>query len=182
MTRAPLLLMILLAPMMAWAGEGWTIAISGEVRAGEDFTAELPGGLVFALDATREAPPNQPGWTIAVRKADQAKPDLVWPANPPYRFDNVRYLDTGYGKTPEQMLEWNPRRFQFYDDPANAEAATRWIEAVVLWPTGQEPPSRPDPAGVGVFNILESRVGLIGEQRAVTWMRFEARLTVEPSP
>jgi hypothetical protein len=35
---------------------------------------------------------------------------------------------------------------------------------------------------VGVFNILESRVGMLGEQRAVTWMRFEARLTVEPSP
>ena len=61
MTRAPFLLMILLAPMTAWAGEGWTIAISGEVRAGEHFTAELPGGLVFALDATREAPPNPPG-------------------------------------------------------------------------------------------------------------------------
>jgi hypothetical protein len=175
-----LLLVLLLAPVPARAEEGWTVAISGEVSAGEDFTAELPGGLLFALEATRQAPPNPPGWTIRVRKAGQPEPDLVWPANPPYRFDNVRYLDTSYGKSPEQTLQWNPRRFAFYDDAVNAETATRWIEAVVLWPTGEEPPSRPDPKGIGVLNILDSRVGELDGVRAVTWIRFEARLTVEP--
>jgi hypothetical protein len=176
MIRAFPVLLLVLAPLMARAEESWTEAISGEVRAGEDFKADLPGDLVFSLEA--DAPF---GWTIAMRVAgEDPERDLVWPANPPYRFDNVRYLETSYGKTPEQMLQWNPRRFSFYDDPAAAEAAERWIEAVVLWPTGEEPPMRPDPKGVGVFNILESRIGEVDGHPAVTWLRFEVRLAVEP--
>ena len=50
MIRAVAVLLVL-APLIARAQEGWTEAISGEVRAGEDFTAELPGGLVFRLEA-----------------------------------------------------------------------------------------------------------------------------------
>jgi hypothetical protein len=173
MKRVLITVLSLLA-LTARAEEGWTIAVSGEVTAGQDFAAELPGGLVFRLEATSS------GWTIHVNQADRPEPDLVWPANPPYRFDNVRYLDTSYGKSPEQTLQWNPRRFAFYDDAVNAETATRWIEAVVLWPTGEEPPSRPDPKGIGVLNILDSRVGELDGVRAVTWIRFEARLTVEP--
>lgn len=176
MKRTLPILLIALAPLMARAEAGWTEAVSGEVRASEDFTAELPGGLVFALEAGRDAP----GWIIRLHKADRPEQDLVWPANPPYRFDNVRYLNTDYGKTPEQMLQWNPRRFFFYDDPAVADTAVKWVEDVVLWPTGQEPPPRPDPRGVGVFNILESRIGVIAGQPAVTWIRFEARFSVEP--
>ncbi|MDF2765415.1 MAG: hypothetical protein K0S81_2409 [Rhodospirillales bacterium] len=179
MMRVLAVLWLVLVPLLARAEEGWTIAVSGEVSAGEDFTAELPDGLVFVLEAVRQAPPNPTGWTIKIHKADLPDQDLVWPANPPYRFDNVRYLDTGYGKTPEQMLEWNPRRFSFYDDPAAAERATKRIE-VVLWQNGDEPPARPDPKGIAVFNILESRIGRIGEAPAVIWMRFEARFSVEP--
>jgi hypothetical protein len=174
-----ILLLLLTAPV-AHAEGGWTEAISGEVRAGEDFTADLPGGLVFVLEAARNAPPNPPGWVIAIRQASSPDPDLVWPANPPYRFDNVRYLDTGYGKSVEQMLQWNPRLFHFYDDPAAAEAAIRWIEAMVLHPTDAATPPRPDPRGVAVLNVLESRVGVIGGGPAVTWLRFEARFSVEP--
>lgn len=181
MRRALPLLVILLMPVAAaLAEEGWTVAVSGEVGAGEDFTADLPDGLVFVLEAVRQAPPNPAGWTIGVRKADRPEADLVWPANPPYRFDNMRYLDTGYGKSVEQMLEWNPRRFQFYDDPAAAETAIRWIEAMVLHPAGGQPPPRPEPRGVAVLNILDSRIGKIGDGPALTWMRFEARFTVEP--
>ena len=180
MIRVVTVLSLALVPLLAHAEEGWTIAISGEARAGESFTAELPGGLVFMLEAAPAAPQGPTGWTIKVHKADRPDQDLVWPANPPYRFDNVRYLDTSYGQTPEQMLAWNPRRLSFYDDPAAAERATKWIEAVVLWPNGDEPPARPDPKGIAVFNILESRVGRIGEAPAVIWMRFEARFSVEP--
>ena len=173
-------LMILLAPFAARAEAGWTVSLSGEVNAGEDFSARLPGGLVFTLEAVRQAPPNPSGWTIRVNKAERPEPDLVWPGNPPYRFDNVRYLDTSYGKTPEQMLAWNPRRFSFYDDPQAAEAKVRWIEGAVLWPAADEPPPAPDPRGMGVLNILDSRIDVVGEERAVTWMRFEVRLSVEP--
>lgn len=180
MRRVLPVLVFLLVPVAAPAEEGWTLAVSGEVEAGEDFSAELPGGLVFTLEATRQAPPNPPGWTMRLRKGELTEPDLIWPANPPYRFDNVRYLDTGFGKSPEQTLQWNPRRFAFYDDPAAAEAATRWIEAMVLWPSGAEPPPRPEPKGVGVLNILDGRIGAVGGQPAVAWMRFELRLTVEP--
>jgi hypothetical protein len=179
MKQAVSILLLALAPTLAHA-ESWTEAISGEVRAGEDFTAALPDGLVFVLKATRQAPPNPIGWTISLRSAVDPERDLVWPANPPYRFDNVRYLDTSYGKTPEQTLQWNPRVFHFYDDPAAAEAAERWVEAVVLHPTDDEPPPRPEPTGVGVLNILDSRIGDVGGRPAVIWMRFEARLTREP--
>jgi hypothetical protein len=179
--RRPLAaLMILLAPVAARAEDGWTVSLSGEVNAGEDFSARLPGGLVFMMEAVRQAPPNPPGWTIRMHKDGQPEPDLVWPANPPYRFDNVRYLDTSYSKTPEQIVAWNPRRFSFYDDPQAAQAKVRWIEGAVLWPAADEPPLAPDPRGIGVLNILDSRIGVVGEERAVMWMRFEIRLTVEP--
>ena len=50
MKRVVIAVLSLLA-LTARAEEGWTIAVSGEVAAGEDFAAELPGGLVFRLEA-----------------------------------------------------------------------------------------------------------------------------------
>ena len=114
-----------------------------------------------------------------MRHADRPEPDLVWSANPPFRFDNVRYLDTGYGKTPEQMLEWNPRQFYFYDGLAAAEAAERWV-GTILWPTEDQPPTPLEPRGLGILTILDSRIGSAGGEPAVVWMRFEVRLSVEP--
>lgn len=181
MTRGAVfpLLALMLMPASGFADDAWTATISGEVREGEGFVASLPGGLLFALDAVPQAPPNPPGWTIRVRRPDRPEVDLVWPANPPYRSDNVRYLDTSYGKTPEQMLEWNPREFLFYSDPDTAEAAATWVRAK-LWPSSDKSPARPEARGMGVLTILDSRVGLVGGVRAVVWLRFEARLTVEP--
>lgn len=172
------LLALMLMPASGFADDAWTATISGEVRAGEHFAAALPGGLLFALDAVPQAPPNPPGWTIRVRRPDRPEVDLVWPANPPYRSDNVRYLDTSYGKTPEQMLEWNPRQFLFYSDPGTAEAGAEWVRAK-LWQSGNSP-DLPEARGIGVLTILDSRIGLVGGVPAVVWLRFEARLTVEP--
>ena len=45
--RAVLPLMIVMVPTLAPAEEGWTVAISGEVRVGQSFTAELPGNPRF---------------------------------------------------------------------------------------------------------------------------------------
>ncbi len=177
----PLALFLFLAlPADTLAGDGWTITISGEVRAGEDFAAPLPGGLLFALDAVPQAPPNPPGWIIAMRHSERPEIDLVWPANPPYRFDNVRYLDTSYGKTPEQTLDWNPREFLFYPDHETAEAAERWVRGK-LWQGNEQSPVRPEARGMGVLTILDSRIGLVKGVRAVAWLRFEARLSAEPA-
>ena len=60
MRRVLPVLVFLLAPVTAPAEEGWTVAVSGEVEAGEDFIAALPSGLVFTLEATRQAPPMRP--------------------------------------------------------------------------------------------------------------------------
>ncbi len=171
---------LIFASGQGFAGEVWTATISGEVRAGESFVAPLPGGLLFALDAVAQAPPNPPGWVIAMRHSGRPEVDLVWPANPPYRSDNVRYLDTSYGKTPEYTLEWNPREFLFYSDPDTAEAAGTWVRAK-LWQSGEGSPKRPDARGRGVLTILDSRIGLVGGVPAVVWLRFEARLAIEPA-
>lgn len=172
---------LILAPGHGFAGEAWTTTISGDVRAGEDFSASLPGGLLFVLDAWEHAPPNPSGWIIAMRHSARPEIDLVWPANPPWRSDNVRYLDTSYGKTPEYTLEWNPREFLFYPDAETAEAAAEWVRAK-LWRTWvyENAPKRPGARGTGVLTILDSRIGLVKGVRAVAWLRFEVRLAVEP--
>ncbi|HXV24049.1 MAG TPA: hypothetical protein VED46_07310 [Alphaproteobacteria bacterium] len=163
---------------LARAEEGWTIVVLGEVQAGQGFTAELPDDLAFALDPTAQAPPNPPGWTIRMWHSARPETDLVWPANPPYRFDNVRYLDTGYGKTPEQLLAWNPREFLFYPEADTADAAADWVRGK-QWQGGEQSPERPEARGTGVLTILDSRIGLVGGVPAVVWLRFEARLSVE---
>lgn len=172
---------LIFASGQGFAAEAWTTTISGEVRAGEDFMAPLPGGLLFVLGAVKQAPPNPPGWIIMMQDSARPEIDLVWPANPPYRSDNVRYLDLSYGKTPEYTLEWNPREFLFYPDPDRAEAAAEWVRAK-LWRywVYENAPKRPEARGTGVLTILDSRIGLVGGQRAVAWLRFEVRLSVEP--
>ena len=178
--RIPLLAFALILAPEAFAGEAWTTMISGEVRAGEDFVAPLPNGLLFVLRAEKQAPPNPPGWKIAMQHSERPEIDLVWPTNPPYRYDNVRYLDLSYGKTPEYTLEWNPREFLFYPDPDTAETAAEWVRGK-LW-QDEQAPDRPEARGRGVLTILDSRIGVVNGERAVAWLRFEVRLTAEPAP
>lgn len=152
------------------------IEINGVVEAGQSFTAALPRGLVLELRAAEDAPP---GWTITIYPAGAPEADTVWPANEPYRGDNVRYVDTSYGKTPAEMLAWNPREFLFYTDPAAAAAAVEWVKAQ-LWPGDNAPPDPPAPDGHGELTILDSRIGSVGGEPAVTWMAFRFRLRLAP--
>ena len=154
-----------------------SIELSGIVEAGQSFAAPLPKGLVLELQATKDAPP---GWTIVIHPTDDAETDVVWPANEPYRGDNVRYVATSYGKSPAEMLGWNPRKFLFYTDPAVAAAAVEWIKAQ-LWPSDKvTPPDRPAPDGHGELEILNARIGTFGGEPAVTWMQFRFRLWLPP--
>ena len=153
------------------------IEISGSVEAGESFTAPMPNGLVLELRAAKDAPP---GWTITIHPADNAEADLVWPANEPYRGDNVRYVDTSYGKSPAKVLAWNPREFLFYTDPEAAAAAVEWIKAQ-LWPTDYATPRDPPaPDGHGELDILDAHTGSFAGEPAVTWMQFRFRLWLPP--
>lgn len=150
-----------------------SLEITGMVEAGQSFAAPLPRGLILELRAAKDAPP---GWTITIHPPDNAEADLVWPANEPYRGDNVRYVDTSYGKSPTEMLAWNPRKFLFYTDPAVAAIAVEWIKAQ-LWPsTGAAPPEPPPADGRGELSILDAHTGVFGGEPAVTWLQFRFRL------
>jgi hypothetical protein len=154
-----------------------TVELSGIVEAGQSFTAQLPKGLVLELQATKDAPP---GWTIVIHPTDDGETDVVWPANEPYRGDNVRYVATSYGKSPAEVLAWNPRKFLFYTNPAAAAAAVEWIKAQ-LWPNDYAtPPDPPAPDGHGELVILDARTGSFAGEPAVTWMKFRFRLWLPP--
>ncbi|MEN8374805.1 MAG: hypothetical protein ABFS34_05095 [Gemmatimonadota bacterium] len=104
---------------------------AARVRHGETFEAPLPDGLVFRLRPASH-PQNPQGWRIEVVDPDAPDDDYSLVATPPYRFSNPRYVDTGYGLTPEAALAWSPREFRFVTNRADYERAQGAL-GVLLW-------------------------------------------------
>jgi hypothetical protein len=165
-----------------------TSRVTGRVREGEAFEREIPGGLVFRLIPS--APPVS-GWQIQVTAATLEAPEdeLSWSVTPPLRYWNPRYLETSYGWTAQQAVDYGERPFRFVR-PADLAAATEAVRAL-LWPGEVSADSlktaRARWEGLrvfeGVLRVLDARVepspdgsGRIAE------LGFEALLCVPMDP
>jgi hypothetical protein len=90
---------------------------------------------MFELKPVAPQPGAIEGWHITVR-AQKAAPgcgDFVSVATPPYRFDNPRYLDTGYGNTARDAVSRTPREFYFALTCADYKRMAAQVKRM-LWP------------------------------------------------
>jgi len=147
------------------------IRFTGQAKTGNDFI-HAARGLIFSLNATRNAPPNPHGWTIAISPLAAAQQvDLVWAANPPFRGLNVRDLTLSYGETAERVVAKNPRQFAFYTDTQSNAQAQSWIR--------QEPGApaeRPAPQGKGELRIDSYVFSTAGSTKIIASMKFHVTL------
>lgn len=83
----------------------------------------------FVLKATGD------GWDTSVTGGTDANTDFVWVVTPPYRFDNPRYVGTGYGHSAADAVAWTPRGFSFVLDSTAYSTAADAV-GKLLWPAG----------------------------------------------
>ena len=164
------------------------VEVAGAVAHGQLFEEEFGPGLLFRLVPAAH-PKNPQGWTIEVRSRQHPDHDYLMVATPPYRFSNPRYLDTSYGKTARQAVEWSPRRFRFVLTEGDYETLHEALE-YLLWP-GNYTRERVEGAEEtwkkilasrtreGQLTMLDSRLGRAGaddESGRIDWLRFKAEL------
>ena len=100
------------------------ITVEGEVVAGRGFEREIGGGLTIGLD------PVESGWAVRVvpTRGVRGEHDYAELATPPYRSVNPLLVTTGFGFRAQDVVGWNPRRFQFAASPAEFAALLRFYE------------------------------------------------------
>jgi hypothetical protein len=165
------------------------VRFAGEVRHGEAFAHPVGRALEFRLRPERD--PATPGWTLEVRPRRAADPgeDLLWPATPPYRFWNPRYLGVSYGYTAAESVQVAERGFRFFATEADRRAAVERLD-VLLWPAGRAPGEIEAagarlaalPAYAGQLRILDARTtpATPGGPGRIEWLRFEVELCLPP--
>jgi len=121
--------LIWVSPTSFSANEAGIIRFSGETSQGTSFKKKLWSDLAFVLRATGV------GWDISVTDGKDADTDFVWVATPPYRFDNPRYLGTGYGHSAKEAIAWTPRAFNFVVNRTDYSIAANAVRKL-LWPSG----------------------------------------------
>jgi hypothetical protein len=170
------------------------VAFSGEVSADKNFD-RLFGPLRFRLNSEQASA----GWWIEVIPAQDAKSandEYVWVVTPPYRFANVRYLDTSYGTRAEDSVKDSPRDFNFVLDQEQFRRAEDLLNlAAYSRPLNDQ---RSDAEfdqesqnalaalesmsiGKGRLQILDTRVDRSAGQDglgAIEWLKFRVELHV----
>jgi hypothetical protein len=110
------------------------VRFAGVVDDGQSFQHVVNEEYTFRLQSTADSVLS--GWTIEVRTPRLAEPEneLSSVATPPHRFWNPRYIETSYGWTAQQAVEFGDRDFSF----VRPDNYARLHEALVrlLWPNG----------------------------------------------
>jgi hypothetical protein len=175
MTITVIALLLLLSPQTL---RPQATRFTAEISRGQDFEREFGAGLLFRLRASKD--PQTPGWTIEVRPKAETNPEVEysWVVTPPYRFFNPRYLEVSYGFSAKQIVEINPRDFNFVINRADYDAGAEAVRKL-LWPVGIDDAQLDRarkvldelPTCHGTLRILDSRVG-----NSIEWLRFEVEL------
>ncbi len=153
-------------PMMAQ--ECRRVVLTGEVKSGEEWHAEIGQGWVF-----RVVPIGGPlerkysGWDMVVDRArGGGYPDALLLATPPYGSLTEREVGTTFGLRAQDAIGWNPRRFRFLLSEkdlatgrslyaatlsaASGSEAQRYASTKLLGLLGQ--------VGQGEFRVLDARL------------------------
>jgi hypothetical protein len=170
-----LALLLVIVPCEAQA----PVHFQGQANRGQEFRREIAPSLIFVLR------PSEDGWNITVQPVPKpASPegcdDFVWVVTPPYRSSNPRYLETSYGMSAREAVEWSPREFQFVLNVADCKTEGTRVERV-LWPANYTDKEVSDaeaklgtsPTAKGTFTILDSRIS----SKKIDWVKFEVAIT-----
>ncbi|HXN54215.1 MAG TPA: hypothetical protein VN943_19960 [Candidatus Acidoferrum sp.] len=112
------------------------LSYAGEVSSGQTFERKFSEKLLFRLNPKTA----QSGWTIEVIPEAQdgtGQREYIWVVTPPYRFYNVRDLDTSYGTSAREAVEYSPRDFNFVLNEEQFKRAANLVELAVM----SHPPS-----------------------------------------
>jgi hypothetical protein len=144
------------------------VRLNGETKTGNDFQRAVGNGLVFALKATRTAPPNPLGWTMSIYVPAAPRGDLLSPANPRLGGLWVGNLTLSFGQTADRIVSQKTRTFFFYTDresSAQSRANGRTI-----------PDAPPGPQGQGEFVIDSYEFGTSGSTKIIAKLKFHVAL------
>ncbi len=140
------------------------VAFVGEASAGKSYSLELGQGLDFELEAVKS------GWIIRVLPASGPRPqhDLAEIATPPYNSMTPLALTTDYSFRAQDVVGWNPRRFQFLSSTRAAAAANAAYAKYMANPSHTNDPGTasamsflaalPERSAVGDLTILDARL------------------------
>ena len=171
-----------------------SVTFTGEATEGQTFRKNIGHGLDFVLM------PNSigiTGWTLEVSPqgtpSDPDCRDFLWVVTPPYHFQNVRYLDTGYGMTAQKAVSFSPRDFSFVLNCADYETERRRVELVMYSSNASKEEVDEaraklgsSPLGKGWLWIVDSRItpghdgGTARELGAIHWIKFKVEIKFPP--
>lgn len=170
------------------------VSFTGEVSAGQTYERKFGAAIRFRLNPK----PAQSGWFIEVIPDDQSSgySEYVWVVNPPYHFNNVRYLDTSYGTSAKQAVEYSARDFNFVLNPEQYKRASDLVEMGVSSHPATDQRSQQQleketddairalealPVAKGRLTILNSRIHEVPEKNSsgsIEWLKFRVELHV----
>jgi hypothetical protein len=169
------------------------LSFAGEVSAGQAFERTFSKKLGFRLN------PSQSGWTIEVipyEQTDSGNAEYVWVVNFPYRSYNVRYLDTTYGTTAKEAVEYSPRDFNFVLNEQQFKRASDLVEMAIMSHPLSDHRSQQEldkesmdagqalealPVAKGRLTIMNSRLAdptEKGDLGSIEWLKFKVELHV----
>ena len=137
------------------------IALQGLLRAGEQFSSKIGGGLELRLLPIRFSDPSTgtplDGWRIQLVPTEvagsvQEGEDRIYPANLPLRFNPWQEIGSTYGMTAEQKLE-RPILYSFVPDDEGFRRI-RDLATDALWPYSARDPAHATEAYFAVLNTL----------------------------
>jgi hypothetical protein len=172
------------------------LSFNGEVSASQSFERRFTDKLLFRLNAKTAAS----GWIIEVipegQDDDALSSEYVWVVNPPYRYGNVRYLDTSYGTSAKKAVADSPRDFNFVLNEQQFKYAADLVEMAIMSrpqsdTRSKEEIERESDAAIeslfalhvakGRLAILDSRVAPSvgeGDLGSIAWLKFKVELHV----
>ncbi|HXJ92274.1 MAG TPA: hypothetical protein VMT20_05275 [Terriglobia bacterium] len=136
MRPRPLRAFLLVAVCAARLGaQGRSVTFSGEAAEGQTYRKQISHGLDFVLSPDTMGA-GITGWTIEVSPhippSEPQCGDFTWVVTPPYRFQNVRYLDTSYATTAQDAVRVSPRDFKFVLNCDDFKVERKRVN-LVLW-------------------------------------------------
>ena len=151
--RKTLLLLLLMVPLVAipaprrlavtrapepasGAGGCQKIQLSGEVKAGESWSASIGQGWIFRVLPIAPSGRGYTGWDLVVGPpADSDYPDALLLGTPPYGSLNEREIGTTFGLRAQDAIAWEPRHFHFLNTAKDVRSARELYRQVMAKPS-----------------------------------------------
>lgn len=142
------------------------IELTGEVNAGQAWSAEIGEGWVFRVVPIPDSGKRYTGWDLVMdRLQGGGYPDALLLATPPYGSVNEREIGTTFGMRAQDAIAWEPRRFQFLTSTrdltqAKMEYSTLFsgADAAARSEASSQLMRRMEGASTGRFEVLDARL------------------------